>query len=69
MIDPREILFGKPALQKGTVQIFIGLLLLLLGVIGALITHVDYFWAAIALGAAVGCMGAFKVSDPTGSGT
>jgi hypothetical protein len=69
MIDPREILFGKPALQKGTVLLFLGLHLILGGVVGLLLTHVDLFWALIALGAAVGCMGSFKLSDPTGSRT
>ncbi len=69
MIDPRHILFGKPALQKGTVQLFIGLHLLLAGVIGLLLTHEDFLWALVALGAAVACIGSFKLSDPTGSRT
>jgi hypothetical protein len=69
MIDPRAILFGPPKLQKGTAQIFIGLLLLLAGVLSLLLTHEDIFWALVALGVAVGCLGGFKVSDPTGSRT
>ena len=69
MIDPRQILFGPPALGKGTPLIFLGLLLLLAGVVSLLLTHEDICWAGIALGAIVGSMGAFKVSDPSGSGT
>jgi hypothetical protein len=64
MIDPRQILFGGPPLQKGTVQIFIGLHLLLAGVLLILLTHEDYWWALVALAAAVGCSGGFKVSAP-----
>ena len=66
MINPREILLGPPALNQGTVRLFAGLLLLLAGVLALLLTHEDYFWALVALGVVVGCMGAFKISDPTG---
>ena len=66
MIDPREILFGKPDLQKGTPRLFIGLFLLLGGVLALLLTHEGYWWALVALGVAVGCSGGFLVSDPTG---
>ncbi len=69
MIDPRHILFGKPALQKGTVQLFIGLHVLLAGILGLLLTHEDLAWAVVALGAAIGCAGGFKLSDPTHSRT
>jgi hypothetical protein len=64
MIDPRQILFGSPPLQKGTIQIFVGLHLLLAAVVLLLVTHQDYWWSLLALGAIVGCAGGFKVSAP-----
>jgi hypothetical protein len=64
MIDPRQILFGGPPLQKGTIQLFLGLHLLLAGVVLLLLTHEDYWWALLAFGAFVGCGGGFKVSAP-----
>jgi len=64
MIDPRQILFGGPPLQKGTIQLFIGLHLVLAAVILLLLTHEGYWWALLALGAVVGSAGGFKVSAP-----
>jgi hypothetical protein len=66
MIDPRHILFGDPPLQKGTIQLFAGLTILLAGIVTLLLTRENYGWAVVVLGAAVGCSGGFKVSRPEG---
>ncbi len=68
MIDPRQILFGPPGLQKGTFQLFAGLHLVLAAVVLLLLTHDMYWWGLLALGAFVGCAGGFKLSDPEGKG-
>jgi hypothetical protein len=66
MIDLRHILFGQPALQKGTLLIFLGLFVLFPGVMLLLLTHADYCWGLIVLGAFIGCAGGFRLSQPEG---
>ena len=50
-------------MQRGTAEIFLGIGLLLLGIFALKLTDYDYWWAAIALGAAVGCKGGISVSQ------
>jgi hypothetical protein len=50
-------------MQRGSMQVFLGIGLLVVGIFGLKLTDVNYWWAAIALGAIVGCHGAIQVSE------
>jgi len=50
-------------MQRGSAEIFLALALILIGVMGLKLTDMNLFWAAIALGAAVGCHGGISVSQ------
>ena len=50
-------------MQKGTAQIFLGLGLLILGILALKLTDQNYWWALIALGAIVGSVGGVSVSQ------
>ena len=50
-------------MQRGTAEIFLALGLILIGIMGLKLTDMNIFWAAIALGAAVGCHGGISVSQ------
>jgi hypothetical protein len=50
-------------MQRGTAEIFLGIGLLLLGVFALKLTDYNYWWACIALGAAVGCKGGIANSQ------
>jgi len=50
-------------MQRGTAEIFLGIGLILLGIFGLKLTDQNYWWAAIALGAAIGCKGGISISQ------
>ena len=62
MINLKETLLGGKPLQKGTFQIFVGLHLLLAGIILLKVTHQEYWWALMVLGVGVAGRGAILVS-------
>ncbi len=49
-------------MQRGTAQIFLGIALILIGIMGLKLTDYNYWWLSIALGAAVGSVGGISVS-------
>jgi hypothetical protein len=49
-------------MQRGTAEIFLAIAILLIGVLSLKLTDHNYWWAAIALAAAVGAKGAISVS-------
>lgn len=50
-------------MQRGTAEIFLGIGLLLIGVVALKLTDQDYWWAAIALGSIVGTKGGISISE------
>lgn len=49
-------------MQRGSAEIFLGLAVLLLGVVSLKLTDLNYWWIAIALGAIIGVHGGISVS-------
>ncbi|MFO0662716.1 MAG: hypothetical protein U0174_02135 [Polyangiaceae bacterium] len=49
-------------MQRATPLIFAGIALIVAGCLGLKMTGLNYWWAAIALGAIVGCTGGIKIS-------
>ena len=50
-------------MQRGTAQIFLGIGMILLGIMCLKITDLNFWWAAIALGAALGVSGGVQLSQ------
>jgi hypothetical protein len=50
-------------MQRGSAEIFLGLALIIIAIIGMKMTDMNLFWALIALGAALGCHGGISVSQ------
>ncbi len=50
-------------MQRGSVEVFAGIGLVIIGILALKLTDVNYWWACIALGAIVGCHGAIQVSE------
>lgn len=50
-------------MQRGTAEIFLGIGLILLGILALKLTDHNYWWAAIALGAVVGSKGSISISQ------
>jgi hypothetical protein len=50
-------------MQRGSAEIFLGLGLILIAIMGLKLTDMNAFWALIAVGAAVGCHGGISVSQ------
>ncbi len=50
-------------MQRGTAEIFLGIGLILLGILGLKLTDLNYWWAAIALGAVIGSHGGVSISQ------
>jgi len=50
-------------MQRGTAEIFLGIGLIILGILALKLTDQNYWWAAIALGAAVGSKGGISISQ------
>lgn len=50
-------------MQKGTAEIFLGLGLIIVGILALKMTDRALFWALIALGAVIGCHGGIAVSQ------
>jgi hypothetical protein len=50
-------------MQRGSAEIFLALGLIVIGVLALKLTDLNYWWAAIALGAAIGSHGAISVSQ------
>lgn len=50
-------------MQRGSAEIFLGLGLIVLGILALKITDMNYWWGAIALGAAVGSKGGISISQ------
>lgn len=50
-------------MQRGSAEIFLAIGLIVVGFFGLKLTDLDIWWAAIALGGAVGCHGAISVSS------
>lgn len=49
-------------MQRGSAEIFLGLGLILIGILALKLTDMDFYWALIALGAVVGCHGGIAIS-------
>jgi hypothetical protein len=50
-------------MQRGSAEIFLGIGVIILGILALKLTDQNYWWAAIALGAAIGSHGAIDVSQ------
>jgi hypothetical protein len=50
-------------MQRGSAEIFLGLGLIVLGILMLKLTDQNYWWAAIALGGLVGSKGGISVSQ------
>jgi hypothetical protein len=50
-------------MQRGTAEIFLGLGLIILGVLGLKLTDMNYWWVLIAVGAVTGSHGGISVSQ------
>ena len=50
-------------MQRGTAEVFLGLGLIILGILALKLTDQNYWWALIALGAIVGSKGGIAVSQ------
>jgi hypothetical protein len=50
-------------MQRGSAEIFLGLGLIVLGILALKLTDQNFWWAAIALGAIVGSHGGISVSQ------
>ncbi len=50
-------------MQRGTAEIFLGLGLIVLGIVALKVTDMDFWWLAIAAGAVVGSKGGIAVSQ------
>jgi hypothetical protein len=50
-------------MQKGSLFIFVGLPTILFGVIMLKVTGLDFWWLAVAIGAAVGTSGGIQLSQ------
>jgi len=50
-------------MQRGSAMIFLGLVLLFLGVVALKVTGRDLFWAVAAAGAVVGAAGGISISQ------
>jgi len=50
-------------MQRGTAEIFLGLGLIVLGIVALKMTDMNLFWALIALGAVIGSKGGISVSQ------
>ena len=53
----------RKSMQRGSAEIFLGIGLILLGIVALKLTDLNYWWAAIALGAAIGSKGGISVSQ------
>jgi hypothetical protein len=50
-------------MQRGSAEVFLGLGLIIIGILTLKLTDENYWWAAIALGAVVGAHGGISVSQ------
>jgi hypothetical protein len=50
-------------MQRGSAEIFLGIALILIAILGMKLTDMNAFWALLALGAAVGCHGGISISQ------
>ena len=50
-------------MQRGTAEVFLGLGLIILGILALKLTDQNYWWGLIALGALVGSKGGIAVSQ------
>ncbi|AKV03871.1 hypothetical protein AKJ09_10534 [Labilithrix luteola] len=50
-------------MQRGTAQIFLGIGLILMGILGLKLTDLNLWWIAIALGGVVGTHGGISISQ------
>jgi hypothetical protein len=50
-------------MQRGSAFVFLGISLIIIGILGLKLTDMNLFWAAIAIGAGVGCAGGISVSQ------
>jgi hypothetical protein len=65
MINPKDLgLFSSPPMQKSTIRLVLGIHVLLGGVVWLLLSHEDYSWAIVVVGAVIGFSGGFKLSAP-----
>lgn len=53
----------RSGMQRGSAEIFLGLGLIILGILALKLTDHNYWWALIALGAVVGSHGGISVSQ------
>jgi hypothetical protein len=50
-------------MQRGSAEIFLGIGLIILGILALKLTDQNYWWTAIALGAVVGSKGGISISQ------
>jgi hypothetical protein len=53
-------------MQRGSIEIFLGMFLILGGIFAIKLTDMNFYWALIVLGAFIGCKGGISVSRLTG---
>ena len=67
MLNPKDLgLFSSPPMQKSTIRLVLGLHVFLAGIVWFLLSHEDYAWAIIVVGALIAFSGGFKLSAPEG---
>lgn len=50
-------------MQRGSASIFLGIALILVGILGLKLTDLNYWWLSIALGAVAGSFGGISISQ------
>jgi len=53
----------KSRMQRGSAEIFLGIGLIIIGILALKLTDVNLWWLSIALGAAIGSKGGISVSQ------
>lgn len=49
-------------MQRGTAEIFLGIAIILIGILALKLTDMNVWWAAIALGGVIGSKGGISIS-------
>jgi hypothetical protein len=62
MASLKDFMAGRPPLQKGSAQVFVGLGMVVAGILALKITAQNYWWALFLAGIAIAAKGGIDVS-------